>query len=251
MADYTISETFTLPSKGLIYNVNVPANITLRSMNTRDEMRRLSTSEYQYKPMCDVVDDCIIDDTGISCYDMCIGDYQFLLYKLRIVTYGSDFDLETTCPFCKFHNKDTINLDALNVLTYDESIHNYMSFDLPVTKKHVKIKFTTPRMLDNIGVQAREMKQRSTDKSQDYSMLTTLTSIIDTVDGQERSVMDLEKWVRELPMLDIQYITAHADKLNNSFGIDNKLEVECEVCTLPYITSFRINSEFFRPTINI
>lgn len=251
MADYTISETFTLPSKGLIYNVNVPSNITLRSMNTRDEMRRLSTSEYQYKPMCDVVDDCIIDDTGISCYDMCIGDYQFLLYKLRIVTYGSDFELETTCPFCKFHNKDTINLDTLNVLTYDESIHNYMSFDLPVTKKHVKIKFTTPRMLDNISVQAREMKQRSTDKSQDYSMLTTLTSIIESVDGQERSVMDLEKWVRELPMRDTNTIFAYSAKLNNSLGVDTNIDAVCELCGLDYKVPFRPGAEFFRPSIDI
>ena len=251
MADYTISETFTLPSKGLIYDVNVPEQVTLRSMNTRDEMRRLSVSEYQYKPMCDVVDDCILDDTGISCYDMCIGDYQFLLYKLRIVTYGSDFELNTNCPYCKFHNKDTINLDTLPTLSYDESIRNYMSFELPVTKKNITIKFTTPRILDNIEIQARDMKQKASDKGQDYSMLVTLTSIIDTVDGQKHDIINLEKWVRELPMKDTNTILAYSAKLNNSLGVDANIDAVCELCGLDYKVPFRPGVEFFRPTINI
>lgn len=251
MVDYTISETFTLPSKGLIYSANVPAEITLRSMNTRDEMKRLSTSEYQYKPMCDVVDDCIINDTGISCYDMCIGDYQFLLYKLRIVTYGSDFELNTTCPYCKFHNKETLDLDKLPILTYDEKIQDYMSFELPVSKKNVKIRFTTPRILDTIHVQSREMKQRSTDKDQDYSMLVNLTSIVDSIDGKNYNLVDLEKWVRDLPMKDTNTIFAYSAKLNNSLGVDANVDAVCELCGLDYKIPFRPGSEFFRPTVNI
>ena len=85
MVDYTISEIFTLPSNGLVYDPPVAPEITLRSMTTADEMRRLSTSEYQYKPMSDIMNGCIVDGPKLSTYDMCLGDYQFLLYKLRIV----------------------------------------------------------------------------------------------------------------------------------------------------------------------
>lgn len=251
MVDYTISETFTLPSKGLIYSPAIDPTITMRSMNTADEMRRLSTSEYQHKPMCDVVDSCIVNDMGISSYDMCLGDYQFLLYKLRIVTYGAEFEVSTTCPFCKFPNSDTLDLDALPVLEYDESIENYKTFMLPVTNKQVKIRFTTPRILDNADIRAREMKQKSKDKKQDYSILVMLTSIIDTIDGKHYNIIDLEKWVRDLPMKDTNTILAYSTKLNNALGIDSNIEEVCELCGMDYKVPFSPGATFFRPEINI
>lgn len=251
MVDYTISETFTLPSKGLIYYPNINPEVTMRSMNTADEMRRLSVSEYQNKPMCDVLDNCIVNDTDISTYDMCLGDYQFLLYKLRVITYGADFEINTNCPFCKFPNKDTLNLDMLPIMEYDESIENYKTFTLPVTGKQVKIKFTTPRMLDNIDIRAKEMKQKSSDKKQDFSMLVALTSIIDTIDGKNYNIIDLEKWVHDLPMKDTNTILAYSTKLNNSLGVDTNIEEVCELCGLDYKVPFNPGYTFFRPEINI
>lgn len=35
MADYTISETYTLPSKGLVYDTPFDPHIKLRSMTTK------------------------------------------------------------------------------------------------------------------------------------------------------------------------------------------------------------------------
>ena len=52
MKDYTISESFTLPSKGLIYDKKFDPIITLHSMQTRHEMMRLSPGEYPYKSLC-------------------------------------------------------------------------------------------------------------------------------------------------------------------------------------------------------
>ena len=77
---YTIKEDFTLPSHGKLYDTQINDNISLRSMTTLEEMKRLAPSEHPYKMMSEVIDDCLIDKPGISAYDMCIGDYQFLLY---------------------------------------------------------------------------------------------------------------------------------------------------------------------------
>ena len=52
-------------------------------MTTNEEMKRLSRSqERPNKPMADVIDDCLVQGPGISAYDLCIGDYQYLMYKL-------------------------------------------------------------------------------------------------------------------------------------------------------------------------
>lgn len=251
MVDYTISETFTLPSKGLIYSPSISPEITLRSMTTAEEMRRLSNSEYKYKPMADIIDACIVNDHQMSCYDMCIGDYQFLLYKLRIVTYGSDYKIETKCPYCGFTNSDDISLDDFPIASLNDEIEKYQEFELPVSKHRVRICFQTPRKLDLIDVKVRDAKKKSSDKSIDFTTLYTIESMIERVDGVVYDSLKLENWVRQLPMKDTNMIFAYADKLNNLFGLETGLEVFCGLCGLTYKSSFRPNATFFRPEVDI
>ena len=78
----TIVENYTLPSKGLIYKTPINPEITIRSMTLAEEMRRLQISEDLYRPMSEVIDDCIESKLPMSSYDMCLGDYHFLLHKL-------------------------------------------------------------------------------------------------------------------------------------------------------------------------
>ena len=82
MADYTIAERYTLPSHGLLYDKEINPEIKLRSMTVRDEMKRLSpvTDGTIYRNMAEIIDSCLVEKPGISAYDLCVGDYQFLLH---------------------------------------------------------------------------------------------------------------------------------------------------------------------------
>ena len=93
MTNYTIGNQYTLPSLGKVYDKQINPQITLRSMTIEDEMKRLNHADRPYKVMCEIIDDCLIEKLGISSYDMCLGDYQFLLHKLRVVTYGKEYKL--------------------------------------------------------------------------------------------------------------------------------------------------------------
>ena len=81
--DYTLTGNYVLPSLGKIYNCDVNPNVKLRSMTVAEEMKRLNSSDRPYKNLADIIDDCLIDKPGISSYDMCLGDFQYLLHKLR------------------------------------------------------------------------------------------------------------------------------------------------------------------------
>lgn len=116
MAVSTIQETFTLPSKRQIYEKPINPEITLRSMTTMDELKRLSHSDLPYKNMCELIDDCMVGNNKFSSYDMCIGDYQFLLHKLRIVTYGTDYNIVVSCPNCRKVKEEKFNLEKLEIL---------------------------------------------------------------------------------------------------------------------------------------
>lgn len=250
--NYTIAEEYTLPSLGKIYSENVNPVVKLRSMTTEHEMKRLAPSDRAYQNICEVIDDCIVNDIGISAYDLCLADYQFLLHKLRIVTYGSDYKTTIQCPYCGSVQTNTIDLNDLKVTTFNESdFTKYLEFTLPKTEKKIKLRMQTPRMTDEIKIQSKELNKKSNNSAGDTAFLFTLQKMIDTVDGVKLDPVQKEDFVRNLPMMDTNYIVKHSEKLVESFGIDTVTPNTCLACGLDYNSSFRITSEFFGPSIDI
>ena len=252
MTNYSIAEEYTLPSLGKIYNEKVNPVVKLRSMTTEEEMKRLAPSERPYKNLCEIIDDCIVDPCGISSYDMCIADYQFLLHKLRVVTYGPDYNTTSTCPYCGSVNQHSISLDDLEVVHVDEDeLKKYQEFTLPKSGHKITIAIQTPRMVDNITVENKEVKRRSKGQSADQTFILTLRSLVETVDGKVVDPIKKEQFLRKLPMMDTNYIMKHAQKLVESFGLDSVVSNSCSMCGLDYTSTFRISPEFFGPSIDI
>jgi hypothetical protein len=249
--DYTIAENYTLPSLGKIYGVEVNPNIKIRSMTTQEEMKRLAPSEGVYKNICEIIDDCLVEKPGISSYDMHLGDYQFLLHKMRIVTYGPEYTISSTCPYCTCFHKNTINLDDLNVIKYEESVKNYFEFELPKTKRHIKLRMQTPRILDLVEERAKEAKRKQLKMPGDPAFLFAIEYMIDEIDGKKPHPLKITEFVQELPMMDTNYIIKHSQKINESIGLDTLLHNTCDVCGLEYQNRFRTDSKFFGPDIDI
>lgn len=246
---YTIAEDFTLPSLGKLYSGQINPHIKLRSMTVEEEMKRLTPSETPYKTLCDIIDDCTVESCGISSYDMCLGDFQYLLHRLRVVTYGSEYKLTSTCPFCGTPNEVTLNLDSIKVLQYDDYLQKYFKLTLPVSKKEVELKYQTPRIADNITQRKKEIIKRTGKTAQDQSLLLEVSSLIKTIDGKAFNPITQESFIRKLPMRDINKILNYADKINKGIGIDTNIPLDhCSYCDLPYKYPFRITPEFFRPS---
>ena len=251
MSDYVVAEEYTLPSLGKVYSENVNPVVKIKSMTTNQEMKRLAPSERAYKTICEIIDECLVENPGISSYDMCLADYQFLLHKLRVVTYGKDYKLEFTCPFCGSKEEATIDLDSLEVINAgDIDYGDLQEFVLPKTKKKIRIKMQTPRMIDQISIQSKDLDKKSKGTQGDTAFLFTLEYMIESVDGEEIDSVRKEKFVRNLPMMDTNYIMKKAEKLVESFGIQTSIEKECPICGLDYTGSFRFTQEFFRPSID-
>lgn len=251
MNNITIQEQFKLPSNGLVYQTKVNPIVHLRSMTTAEEMRRLQPSDSPYWTICSIIDDCGALDSGISSYDMCLGDYQYLLYMLRVVTHGSNYQIVNNCPYCKSETKETVLLDELDVLEYTSDLDKYKEFDLPKSGSHIQLRVQTPRMLDQIAERVSDVRRKSKSSKVDNTLLYTLTSLIAKIDGQQPDPIDLEKWVAELPMADTNTILQYSDKFNSSIGIDTEIISTCPVCMLTYTSKLKTTSEFFRPSLDL
>ena len=251
MEDYTIFEEGTLPSLGKIYaGKNVNPNFRIRSMTTNEEMRRLSHSERPLKVICEIIDTCLINNPfdGFSSYDMCLGDYQYLLHKLRVATYGSSYKMSTYCPICGSHEIQNIDIDNMEVLTYTEDVNDFLSVKLPKSGDEVSLRFQTPRMIDDIEIKKKEFSKKFPDAKSDPSILYTLCSVIASVNGEHLDSFQLENYLRKLPMRDTNAIAKRADKLVNSIGTQTEFTFTCGVCGNDYRSPFLVTSEFYGPT---
>ena len=252
MTDGYITEEYTLPSLGKVYDVKVNPVVKLKSMTTEHEMKRLSPSERPYKTLCEIIDDCLVDNPGISSYDMCMADYVYLLQNLRVVTYGKDYKVMSTCSYCGSETEATIDLDELEVVSYDSNNFAELSqFTLPKTGKRIKLKMQTPRMNDEVTIRSKETRRKTKGLAGDSAFLYTLQMIIDSVDDRKLDIVESEDFIRQLPMMDTNYIIQRDKKLVESFGVKNEITRTCPVCGLDYTNSFRIGSDFFRPDIDI
>jgi hypothetical protein len=127
----------------------------------------------------------MLEPCGISSYDMCIADYQFLLHKLRVVTYGSDYKASSVCPYCGSINDSSIDLDSLNVVECSlDELNKHIEFDLPKTGKHIRLSLQTPRTLDDVSVRNKEIKKKSRGVAPDSTLMLTLVSLVSSVDGK-------------------------------------------------------------------
>lgn len=250
---YTISETYTLPSKGsaLIYGEAIDPRFTIRAMTTEEEMKRLSPTDMPYKAMSDIIEDCLVEKGNYNVYDLHIADYEFLLHKLRIATYGPDYRVEVYCPNCGEITKTSINLDHLDVTVFDEEDEtNFGIIELPVTKKRIELNIQTPRILDNIELRIKEIKKKSKGQAVMPELPVTLTHLIKTVDGQRMREDALDTFVRKLPMGDTTYLFHEASKFKRKVGLDATATASCGSCGYDVVTTFRITSEFFGPTLD-
>ena len=248
--NYTIAEGYELPSKGLIYDKPVNSHVELRSMTARDEMKRLGPSTAQFKVLSDIIEGCMIEKPAIHVYDMALGDYEYLLHRLRVISYGDSYKMTIQCPNCgkiidaEAHLNDLVPKD-FNMTTFKK----LKVITLPDCKKVITLKLQTPRVLDEIESSVKEFRKRNRDADFDVRTFIQLLTAIESIEDMDLKPYELENFVNKLSAKDMYYILQSVDKLNNSIGLDTRLTVFCDECGEEIDTFFRIGPKFLRPDV--
>ena len=154
-----------------------------------------------------------------------------------------------TCPHCLEAFDTEADLEQLQIIDFDEEKFNSLqTFVLPVSGDTVKIKFQTPRMLDEVELQTKEAKRKYRTADVEFDLYFLLKNIIDEVNGIKLAPEKIETYINNLPAKDMTKIVNNLDALNACIGVDSTIYVDCNKCGGEVRTSFRFGSEFFRPT---
>jgi hypothetical protein len=268
-------ESVELPSKGVYYE-NMPNGIIkVRPMGIDvDKMMANQRIVQSGELLNKIVEACVQLPDGMTVQDLIAGDQFFLLYYLRGITHGSDYEFVSDCPHCDTKSTYNYNLSDLS-----KTIKGPNS-EYPVEPMGVELPFISSKIGKKIEALVRLVRVRDVSEmskgnnitidplkrgiarvrgqgtpkvsKQDaddlYTKNISKTIVGFRVDGVEFKDDRKSQLIDKLHQKDSATIRAFIDSITP--GIDTSVEVTCQndECKKEYSISLPFGENFFRPS---
>jgi hypothetical protein len=242
--DVGFEVTVTLPSKGLLYHGEIPAEITLRSMTTREEKMMYGS---QGDVVAKLLRNCITSPKDIDINKLLQEDLNFLLLQLREVTFGPDYVIGITCPRCNKKNDYHIDLSQFEINEIEDDFEDPYEVVLPRCKDRLEVGVLRKGDYDSLQ---RDVRKHSKQFNLPYAeVLYTFRAArsIKKINGKPVDQIDARSYVDNLQAMDMRKLWTELNKVN--FGVVSKATVTCPDCGEVWEVTVPMTSEFFHPTI--
>jgi hypothetical protein len=250
------TEVIDLPSTGWFYPEGSPlasGQIELKYMTAREEDILTSRNLITKGLVIDKLLEALIVNPLVKLDDVLLGDKAAIMVGSRILGYGKNYEVSIPCPECEKKLETTIDLQDIPDKECPYFLPEYKGRNefplgpLPITKKHITIKFLTNG--DERGIRAElEGLKRALKSDVDREVTTRLRRIITSIDG----VTDgepIRHFVDTLPARDAMYIRDHIRK--SSPDIDLRSEFSCTSCGYEGRVDIPIDVNFFWPNATV
>ena len=243
-----IHEEFTLPSNGIFYGKEIGSSVSLRAMTTMDEKTRLSSTGYT--SVINLLNSCVVSPETFDASKLKMFDIEYLLYKLRIVTYGSKYNVRAYCDHCDKYVDVSVDLDSLGVNTVPEDFTEPFEIGkLPVSGDVLECRILSIEDTLELQKEAQRMLTKYKDYQGDPTLILIYKYMIYTVNGDILPDYKKQLYVENMHAMDSRYLDEMYGRKVNGFGLDTTIETECSICGNPLEFNLPITDEFFRPKI--
>lgn len=252
MADERVAmqTTYQIPGFSLYKNLgmNIERDFVLRPMTTMEEKLRLSSPGFG--TIAQIIKACLKSNVDLDINQLKVFDVQYLMYKLRTVTYGEDYRFSLVCPHCGGTLDVTVDLDKLNVnVVPDDFKEPFEIGPLPISKDTIQCRLFSVKDYLDILTESKAKLEKFPEMKDDPSFLIDLCKRVVTVNNKVLAPFQLEDYLKKMHARDYQYFDSKYTQLANSFGLDvNSMETECTHCNKKLKYSLPVTYEFFRPS---
>ena len=214
-----------LPSKGFA-NKGV-STVEVRAFTFEDEkiLRSIQKVGDGSSVISKLIARCL---RGIEYPDLLIVDKNYILYKLRSLSYGEDYAIQATCEECSYESHLTVGLNDLPI-NYAESLGDLQAkFTLPDSGVEVELRTLTTQ------------EEGLMDKA--HEITDNLWRFIKTVNGHSgRSIT--QGFVAGTTAKDISVLRNSI--FNDKIGIQTLVNFICKECGNHSALDLPINETFF------
>lgn len=232
------------------YIEGIPTNYRLYPEGTRIIGRPLKVLEI--KKLATINEgnaDYIINDIlkrtikGIDIENIYEQDKLFIIFWLRSMSYrDSGFVVDFKCPKCQKDSSYHFEIANLEVKTLSDSYDVNKILTLPSGNK-ISLKFLT--VADEMKLDRfKEINDKTIGQMDDG--LLRLAAMVQTIDGQEKSISEKYMFIIDMSPSDFSYINAYIEKFG--MGIQPYMNIDCVGCGGRSQQGITFQPDFFVPT---
>ena len=216
-----------LPSLGKCYPNFNNDSIQIRPFTFEDErnLRLAARDNEGGEAITNLLDTCI---EGIPTQALTIFDKNYVLFKLRELSYGSNYPITGKCDTCGTNNTLRLELSSLPVSYFEGDYEEYTKVFLPDSQKNAIIRF--PRLSDE-------------------PHLNTAEKLVDNINRFVVSVEDVTDeaiifaFIRKTTVKDVTVLRNKIFDL--SLGFESEIVYPCGGCQRDNKTTLVLNENFF------
>lgn len=232
---------FALPSRG-VFNPELPKVLPIRTFTSAEEMKLLSSTTNN--AIFSILNNVVLVE-GFNIKNLILADIVALSVKARIHTFGTEYYLDSYCPFCEYEGTIRADLDKLET-NFIGDLKLPLKLRLPISKKEVTLRVLTHGNYLTIEDRLEKLKQNTYGGDLEVlKAILTRAKQIRAIDGKEVLSPEAEKFVRNAHPQDLAYIDSALSSI--AVGISKVIKVKCPKCGKEIIVPFTMNSTFFRP----
>jgi len=243
MSEYT--EQIVLPSKALLYEDDIPSEITIKAMSTSEEKLIYGSSDPN--SIDEVIRACIVEPKNLDIDQLITADKYFVMIRLRMLTYGDEYQIFYTCPECNHKNPYKINFNELESYELPEDFIEPYEFTLPMSKKEVGIRLLRGKDLKDVDRESKRLLNKFPEMKGDISYTLRMAKYIQTIDGERVEKPFCMEFVESMHGRDSAYFHYKINQIEVGYDITIYRNCKNPRCGIALEFVMPMNVEFFRP----
>ena len=243
-------ETINLPLRGITTlkeNSQVLDSITIRAMTTAEERLRLSSNNGSII-IPNIIKACIVDPEDVDVMNMNMIDINFIMYRLRALTYGSNYQVDVPCVSCNKYVSITVNLNEIESNEAPEGFTGEFELDpLPVSGDVLTCKVQSPKDVQKIDKECQRILNKFPDYVGDPELTVKWLYRITKINGDDVDITKTKPYIETMHAQDFAFLEDKYEDTVSQYGLNLDLVEVCPKCGDTIEFRLPINSEFFRP----
>lgn len=214
-----------LPSRGLAY-VECDEHIMIKPFTFAQErqLRSIKNAKHGAKTINSLIDQ---STEGLDFDAMTLEDKNYILFKLREISYGEEYTIQAICRECDATNALTVNISDVPVTYAPEDYKEPFTITLPDSKQPVT--FVSPRCKDEEYLADAE---KLTDNLWRFALSV----------GEYSDRRIMQDFFKATTVRDVAFF--RKELLRDQYGMNKEMSYECADCgevtesMIPFTESF-------------
>jgi rRNA maturation protein Nop10 len=214
-----------LPSRGKAY-VDCDESVMIRPFTFAEEkkLRSIRKATQGAQVINSLIEDCV---EGLDLASMTLEDKNYIIFKLREISYGDEYTINATCQECEAENKLVVNISEVPVKYASDDYQEPFRVVLPDSKQEVR--FVTPRCKDEAYLENAE------------KLMDNLWRFALSV-GEYSEEKVIKAFFEKTTVRDIVFFREELSK--ERYGMEKAMSYECAACgevtrsMIPFTESF-------------